>query len=77
VLLLLAGCAHDVAVAVKPDLPVLPKGAKDPCKQPVAHVGDDLGVLGLRWKATAICYRGKWEAVVVYSDDLANGLGGK
>lgn len=73
-LLLLAGCATDVAPPPKPDLPTLPAAAAAPCARPLTKLGDDLGVAALRWKGAYVCEHGKRTAIISFYGDLRERL---
>lgn len=77
-LLALGGCATNIGAggSVKPELPALDARLRQPCQFPVAKVGDDLGILALRWKAAAICERGQRKAILGFYDDLRARLNG-
>lgn len=78
-MLALAGCGATTGAAgtLKPQLPDLPPPAVAKCARPLAAVGDDLGVLAARWKATAVCEGGKRAALIVFYGDLREGLAGE
>lgn len=76
--LALAGCQTSAGSGlVKPQLPDLPAAATASCSRPAAHLGDDLGVLAARWKATAVCEGGKRTSLIVFYRDLRGRLAGK
>ena len=75
----LAGCNTSTGAGgtVKPVLPDLPPKATAICPAPTAKVGDDLGVLAARWKATAVCEGGKRATLLVFYRDLKTRFAGK
>jgi hypothetical protein len=74
-LVVLAGCQTTGAGGtVHPQLPDIPPEARAACARPTAHVGDDLGVLAARWKATAVCEGGKRASIIVYYDTIKEGF---
>jgi hypothetical protein len=76
--LALAGCQTSAGSGlVTPQLPPLPTGATAQCTRPAAKLGDDLGVLAARWKATAVCEGGKRASLIAFYGDLRGRLGGK
>lgn len=78
--LALGGCQTATtpgAALVHPELPPLPPAVSTACPRPVSKIGDDLGVIGLKWKATAICESGKRSALITFYTGLRKRLGAK